>query len=121
VISEETRRKMSEARRGKRHSEATRRKISESRRGKHSGPQNYQWKGEDASYSAIHHWLKRNHPMTGTCEECGRECKTEWSNVDHKYRRVREDYRELCRSCHITYDCRALGKLGGFRKVAVST
>ena len=51
--------------------------------------------------AAVHHWVVRHFGRTGTCEDCGSsERKTEWSNVDHAYRRVRADWIERCRSCH---------------------
>lgn len=66
-----------------------------------TGELNHMWRGEDAGYDAKHDWINRHYPRNGGCEECGSvDLKTEWSNVDHKYRRVREDWRELCISCH---------------------
>jgi hypothetical protein len=71
---------------------------------------NGRWKGDNASRSAIHKWLSKIKPLTGICEECGVTGKrTEYSNVDHTYRRVVEDYRELCSRCHRYYDYLELG------------
>lgn len=68
------------------------------------GANHHNWKGDEASYTAIHVWLTRNHPKTGRCEECGREGRTDYSNTSGEYRRDRADYRELCRSCHRLFD-----------------
>jgi hypothetical protein len=58
------------------------------------------WKGERASRSAVHHWMLRHFPKGGVCEQCGRRGVTDWANIDHRYRRVRRDWHEWCRSCH---------------------
>ena len=62
------------------------------------------WLGDKVSYRNCHAWVRRNYEKTGFCEHCGLEKRTEWSNKDHKYKRVRKDWQELCRSCHIKYD-----------------
>lgn len=70
------------------------------------GGSNPQWKGDEASYKAIHLWLNRNHPRSGVCDECGGKHPTDWA-FDHrlgKHTRRIEDYRELCRPCHGRYD-----------------
>lgn len=65
---------------------------------------NGRWKGDDAGKVAVHHWVKKRKQKTGRCSECGEERYTEWSNVDHKYKRNLDDYIELCKPCHIAYD-----------------
>jgi hypothetical protein len=64
------------------------------------------WKGDEASYSAIHKWLSRHCEKEGVCEECGREGRTEWAFLrwPKPVTRLREDYRELCRRCHQDFD-----------------
>ncbi len=91
---------------GKPVSEATRRKRSEALQGKHAHEQNPAWKGDDASQSAFHAWLRHNYPYTGVCEECGEERRTEWAFLrwPEPYTRDRDDYREMCRSCHTNFD-----------------
>ena len=76
---------------------------------KHQGLQpddkHYRWKGDNVSYSALHHWInkKLGHPFV--CEHCGKsEGRLEWANIDHTYRRVLEDWIRLCKSCHRKYD-----------------
>jgi len=69
------------------------------------GKNNHNWKGSDASYSAIHKWLYVNFRKSDACEICGTtEKKIEWSNRDHKYRRERKDWQSICRKCHRKYD-----------------
>lgn len=72
------------------------------------GEKNPLWKGDDAGYVARHAWVYRHKLRTGVCSDCGRVGKTHFSNVDHQYRRVLEDYIERCPSCHQAYD-RTLG------------
>lgn len=54
----------------------------------------------------IHQWLCAHHPKAGRCEECGREGKTDYAFQRHPaaHTRERDDYRELCRSCHFRLD-----------------
>ena len=66
-----------------------------------------QWKGDAVGYRSIHHWVTRWKPKTNTCEICGIEKsghQMHWANIDHKYRRVLDDYIRLCPKCHKNYD-----------------
>ena len=65
------------------------------------------WKGSKASYSAIHKWLNVHHPRQGFCERCGSSAsRTEYAFIRHgdDYTRDRQDYLELCTSCHKWFD-----------------
>ena len=69
------------------------------------------YKGEEAGYTAIHTYLRKYFPKTHICDECGDEGSTDYALLHgHPYTRKREDYRELCRKCHINYD-----EIGGSR------
>jgi hypothetical protein len=70
------------------------------------GECNPNWKGDEARASALHMWLAGNHQKTGVCEECGDEAPTDYAFKRHPepYTRNREDYRELCKRCHVEYD-----------------
>jgi hypothetical protein len=61
---------------------------------------------DDAGAGAIHHWLKKHYPKAGRCESCGREGRTDYAFSRHPepHTRERDDYRELCRSCHFKAD-----------------
>ena len=67
-------------------------------------PDNY--KGEKVGYVALHEWVYRWKGKANHCERCGATDKKKyhWANVDHKYRRVLEDYISMCVSCHRIYD-----------------
>lgn len=63
------------------------------------------WKGDDASYSAIHRWIGRHFPRVGRCEYCGGTDKpTCYASADHRYTRNRTDWFELCYRCHSWFD-----------------
>lgn len=68
------------------------------------GSKNASWKGADAGYGALHMWVHRHFSKTGTCELCKSEKKTEWANISGDYLRMREDFLEMCISCHRRYD-----------------
>lgn len=96
------------ATRGKPVAPETRRKNSLARRGE----KNYLWKGDEAGYVPIHRWLRRWHPKTGVCEECGANVGavgqrgTHYAFKHHPEPHTRDiaDYRELCPTCHKNYD-----------------
>lgn len=66
------------------------------------------WKGDQASFSSKHEWARRNFEPMQSCELCGvannGKKRFDWSNKNHTYRRIREDWQHVCRSCHTIYD-----------------
>lgn len=80
---------------------------------KASGENNNRWKGNGAGYHSKHQYLKRNFGNPQKCEQCSIKGKKEkggrwnihWAKKKGKsYTHNREDYLELCRSCHSKYD-----------------
>jgi hypothetical protein len=70
-----------------------------------TGPANVLWKGNEASYSALHHYLIKHFPKVGVCENCGQQSDTQYALLKGRsYSRSREDYWELCPTCHMRYD-----------------
>lgn len=76
-----------------------------------AGCKNPNWKGGIASMMATHIWLIKNYGHPVKCEDCGKmgegkngRWTVEWSNCDHKYRRVIKDYNPRCTRCHRKYD-----------------
>ena len=108
-LSAKTKNKMREGQKGHLVSKATRKKISDSNKGEKS----YNWKGDNVS---PHFWIKREFGEPKKCEnrekqtlsfKCAEKGHTfDWSNKDHKYRKIREDWQRLCKSCHMKYDYR---------------
>lgn len=114
--SEEHRRSISEATMGRTFSEESRRKHSQTLREAYAdgrlqprlGEDNPSWKGDEASYSALHFWLERHYPKAGRCEECERDGRTQYAFLLHPapHTRNRDDYAELCEPCHRKLDIR---------------
>lgn len=84
----------------KKHSKKTLEKIT--------GENHHSWKGDNASYKAIHNWVHLHKGKPKKCEHCGRNdmpaSNYEWANIDHKYKRKIEDWIRLCPKCHSDYD-----------------
>jgi hypothetical protein len=85
-----------------------------------TGKNNGMWK-EKAKYAAIHMWVKKWKGEIKMCSICGktnlRPRQYQWANIDHKYRRVLDDYIEVCASCHQRYDIEFNNYRGGKRKL----
>lgn len=115
-MSLESRKKMSLIRLGKKLSLETRRRMSENSAhnrywlGKHtgSGEKNGMWKGDKVSYWGIHKWLVKQFGNANKCErkQCyKRNFIYQWALRKGKnYERKRENFIQLCKSCHSIYD-----------------
>lgn len=70
------------------------------------GDINPSWKGDKAKFAAMHDWVRRLKGRPSKCEVCGttKAKKFEWANVDHKYKRLLEDYIRMCTKCHMLFD-----------------
>ena len=91
--SEETKRRMSLARKGKKKSEEHKRNI---------GLANF--KGDDAGYQAVHKWLRKYMPMPELCQLCLLAPPEDLANVTGVYTRDVDNWKYMCRSCHSKYD-----------------
>lgn len=78
------------------------------KKGENVGPDHPRWKGEEVGYRDLHSWVVKWKGNPEICEKCGRDGLSghavHCSNVDHKYRRVLDDYIRLCVKCHWEYD-----------------
>lgn len=124
--TEEVKRKISVARKGKtysnqlknlekgrgwnkgiKHTKETIEKMSQSAKNR-VGEKNANWKGDDVGYSGIHAWIKLKMGFPNTCEHCGKfglkGKQIHWANKNHKYKRDIDDWIRLCASCHKNYD-----------------
>ena len=95
-----------------------RKKISDSHRKRVLEGKNHKWKGEEASYVAIHIYIKNYFGTAIKCEN--KNCsyprynskgvliekpkRYEWASMTTKPTRNIEDYKQLCPSCHRKYD-----------------
>ncbi len=84
-----------------------------------SGEKNVDWRGDRISYSGLHIWLKRKFGGPKVCDHCGTTTAPiyDWANVSKEYKRVREDWKRLCRACHHAYDDKST-KIWATRKAA---
>lgn len=74
----------------------------------HYGSAHFAWKGNKASYRALHYWLRRQLGKPTKCIKCNKESNKpriiQWANIDGKYRRISSDYIPMCCSCHKLHD-----------------
>lgn len=117
MITEETRLKMRQAKLGKKLPESQKQKISRALNGvkkspehiaKLSGKNSYAWAGDNVGYVGVHLWLRKTYGRASKCEHCavlGK--KYQWANISGNYLRSRDDFLELCVSCHKNYDMSA--------------
>ena len=70
------------------------------------GFDNYCYKGNNATYGSLHKWVKRWKGKPNRCDVCGADDKRmyHWANIDHRYRRILDDYIPMCVSCHRKYN-----------------
>jgi len=79
----------------------------------HSKEKNFNWKGDDVGYLAVHEYIRKHYGKAVCCINplcSGKSKRFCWSKKDHNtpYTRNIKDYQQLCASCHKFYD---LGKL----------
>ena len=70
------------------------------------GHTNGYWKGDAVGYFGSHEWIYKHYGKANHCE-FNLEHKTkrfEWANVSGKHKRNRNDYIQLCVSCHRKFD-----------------
>lgn len=112
--SEESKLKMSVAKRGKKVTQKTRKKMSDTRKRLgikppiQTGKNNWNWKGNKVSYRGLHHWIESKLNQLHYCEHCKKSDLPhrhyQWANIDHKYKRNLKDWIRLCAKCHTNYD-----------------
>lgn len=83
-------------------SEITKKKISEGRLGEN----NPDWKGDKVKYFGLHNWIRKYKPKPELCEECKDKPPYDVANISGKYKRDINDFRYLCRRCHMKSDGR---------------
>lgn len=103
---------------GKKLKEETKSKISIAKTGVHVwggsretpwmiGEKNCNWTGDNVGYRDIHKWVERWEGKAQHCEKCGDtdpRHRYHWANINHTYKRVLDDYIQLCPKCHGKYD-----------------
>ncbi len=68
------------------------------------GSKNSSWKGDSATYAALHRRVEAQRGRPKRCEDCGKtRGRFEWANISGRYSDVM-DYKRLCVSCHHRLD-----------------
>jgi len=68
------------------------------------GKRNINYKGDLATKQAIHSWVKIRKEKPKYCEICNIKPPIDLANISQKYKRDINDYKWLCRSCHVKFD-----------------
>lgn len=115
--TKKTKEKLSLLFKGKHRSSPT-----EFKKGSNLGEKNHLWKGKKASYTAFHHWLRYHHGKAIKCENKScyyprkmrkqnritlvvKPSMFQWALLKGKeHEQKRENYIQLCPSCHTKYD-----------------
>lgn len=130
AFSEETRAKIDAGKLGRKQSEEAKRKLREAQYARSAETKRKMREASEArrgiplpaehrrnvsigqggtgtpSTTSLHRILARENPKTGVCEECGANGRTEYAFLRHPepHTTNRDDYRELCHSCHKRLD-----------------
>jgi len=67
---------------------------------------NVMWKGDNVGLDALHLWVRSRKTKPENCEKCQKAAPMDMANIGHTYRRNLEDWRWLCRRCHMEIDGR---------------
>ena len=92
---------------GSSHSQQAKEKNRIAHLGKRTGSKNNKWKGSNVGYGALHDWVRGKYGKPTKCENKNCPHKStvfQWSNISGLYKRNREDWQQLCVSCHKRYD-----------------
>lgn len=85
---------------GKKHTEATLLKMRLSK----LGVNNPNWQGDNVKYAALHEWVRSHKTQPSLCEECKLNPPYDLANISQEYHRDLDDWRWLCRKCHMISD-----------------
>ena len=67
---------------------------------------NPMWKGDKVGLYALHRWVEKRKPKPKLCGDCKETKPFDLANVSGKYLRDINDYKWLCRKCHMESDGR---------------
>lgn len=70
------------------------------------GENSHNWRGDDVGIGDVHQWVRKHKPKPMLCEECHKNEPFDLANISGEYKRDINDYRWLCRKCHLESDGR---------------
>lgn len=102
---------------GKKRSQETRLKMSLAKKGKMpkfipdntgrkrpdiTAEKNFNWKGDNVSYRSLHKWVECYLGKANSCSNNSLHISTRyhWGNISGQYKRELSDWRELCPKCN---------------------
>lgn len=62
------------------------------------------WKGDSVGYGGLHQWVYKNLGKAIKCENGCMAKRYEWANISGEYKRDLDDFKQLCKSCHLKFD-----------------
>ena len=78
--------------------------ITRKLRGTHLGAKHGNWKGDKVTYKPLHKWVNYHKGKAKLCLDCGSTKNVDWANISGQYKRDLNDFKSLCRSCHMKFD-----------------
>jgi hypothetical protein len=81
---------------------------------------NPMWKGDKVGYGSLHDWIRDHKPKPLLCEECHLREPYDLANISGKYLRDINDFKWLCRKCHMLSDGRLKNLKQGIKKLNAS-
>ncbi len=79
----------------------------QSKNGAVSKEKNPRWQGDNVSIDGLHKRISKELGKPKICWECGTTDKTkryEWANISGEYKVDMNDFKRLCKKCHIHFD-----------------
>lgn len=73
----------------------------------------FEYEGKQYNYGHAHYWVKSRYGVANHCDNpnCLQASTTfQWSNISHEYKLNRDDWQQLCRSCHAAFDMTDLSR-----------
>jgi hypothetical protein len=102
-LSEETKKKIGLANKGRRPCDTVIQKLVNYSR-THTGEKATNWKGDKVGYHQLHHWIRKRLPKLEFCEICKKVPPTEVANITGMYNRELKNWGWFCRRCHMDFD-----------------
>jgi len=70
------------------------------------GVNNSQWRGNNAGLNSIHRWVVARKPKPKLCVDCKKNNAIDLANISQEYLRDVNDFKWICRKCHMNEDGR---------------